>query len=153
MVCSLRQSSRATSRLLRPSATRANTCSSRGEQSHPRELTIWSEGTWLMARRRIASVRCWPTCPRCTLWIHLQRRRKGTGETKQSSRSGAKCIDDDVLIVSVEQNDFGDPGMSQMQPADYRQVRPTVSGTVGVEDGDLHRQELVVCRITSGSQA
>src|SRR5207249_3763754 len=50
MVCSLRLSSRATSRLLKPSATRATTCSARGVSSLiPRELTMWSEGTWLKA--------------------------------------------------------------------------------------------------------
>src|SRR5258706_118251 len=46
IVCSLRLSSRAVSRLLRPSATRATTCSSRGVRSWRRvELSTRSEGT------------------------------------------------------------------------------------------------------------
>jgi hypothetical protein len=83
----------------------------------------------------------------------LAEQPKGVlGETKQASSAGAKGVDDDVAIISVEQNDFDYLGMSQMQSAHSRHVRPTVSGVAGVKDGDLDRQELVACKMISGSR-
>src|SRR5882724_6459150 len=127
MVCSLKESSCATSRLLRPSATRATTCSSRGVSKRiPREFR---SGT----RSHTASARCWPKLARMHALDALAKQPKRVlGEAEQATRAGAEGVDHDVAVVSGEQDNFGHLGMSQVQAARHRHVRPAVLGAVGI---------------------
>src|SRR5438128_5055135 len=140
IVCSLRQSSWATSRLLSPSATRATTCSSRGVRSFtPKALTIRREGTCVTT-----SIKYWScslfahTCPWWTLCMHLQSRRKGFGESEQPFGPGAEGVGHEVSVVGTQQENLCHLGVRQMQSAKHGHVRPAVLGMIGVQDCDLH---------------
>src|SRR5207245_2747264 len=109
MVCSLRQSSWATSRLLSPSATRATTCSSRGVRSFtPKALTIRREGTCVTT-----SIKYWScslfahTWPWCTLLYALTEQAEGIlGKSEQAFGAGAKSIGHEVSVVGTQQENL-----------------------------------------------
>src|SRR5438105_9247820 len=135
MVCSLRQSSWATSRLLSPSATRATTCSSRGVRSFtPKALTIRREGTCVTTsitiRPHLSMVDA--------LYALTEQAERILGESEQPFGPGAEGVGHEVSVVGTQQENLCHLGVRQMQSAKHGHVRPAVLGMIGVQDCDLH---------------
>jgi hypothetical protein len=60
--------------------------------------------------------------------MHLQSSRKGCWEKQNKPRAPErKAFDHDIAVVSVEQDNFGHLGMSQVQAAYHHHVRPNVA--------------------------
>src|SRR5438552_15527948 len=141
IVCSLRQSSWATSRLLSPSATRATTCSSRGVRSFtPKALTI-REGRHLRdhfnqilqlltIRPHLAMVHA--------LYALAEQAERILGKSEQPFGPGAEGVGHEVSVVGTQQENLCHLGVRQMQSAKHGHVRPAVLGMIGVQDCDLH---------------
>src|SRR6184192_4366863 len=141
IVCSLRQSSWATSRLLSPSATRATTCSSRGVRSFtPKALTMRREGTCvttfnqilqlLTVRPHLAMVHA--------LYALTEQAERIFGKSEQPFGAGAEGVGHEVSVVGSQQENLCHLGVRQMQSAKHSHIGPAVLGMIGVQDCDLH---------------
>ena len=142
MVCSLRLSSRAVSRLLRPSATRATTCSSRGVRSWwPPELSTRSDGTSEIrsSRKVICSVLA-QICPAGdALDAAAEQAEVRVGDAEDAAGTGAEGADHQFAVVGLDQKNFGDCGMGEMNAAHGRHLVGDVDGVIQREHNDFGR--------------